>query len=63
MQWLPLGVEATDNDFQESATRKARVKFTSGITRVTGVTGEQFLLGVIWMIKWRMLLKSDFTTG
>ncbi|KAF3839710.1 hypothetical protein F7725_018427 [Dissostichus mawsoni] len=34
-----MGVKATDNDFQESAMRKARVKFTSGITRVTRVTG------------------------
>lgn len=40
---------------------KARVKFTSGITGVTGLSG--FLLEVTWMIKWRMPLKCDFTTG
>lgn len=28
-----------------------------------GYWGEQILLEVIWMIKWRMPLKCDFTTG
>lgn len=56
-----LTVKAGDNDFQELAMEKARVKFTSGITRVTGVSG--FLLEVIWTIKWRMPLKCDFTTN
>lgn len=33
-----MRLKASNNDFQETAFWKARVKFTSGITRVTGVT-------------------------